>query len=225
MKKRYKEKNVILHRGEFSEESLAKALRDLTDRTEARDEDPDLDDKVSLWNLAPPSWPGARGSKMNDRDLEALMAETFRHSAERAHLVLWMPAKELHRTPFDPLTMSGLWSSIGTILSGSDPMHIGFVYANSHSWVKWTTKLILDGKGKRGPNSTKAVKFVIDELGDLSGPIVDLFAHRSAVLPSWSRRLRHRYIGYTRSKKSFSSIVTALAQVELPGIQLSCLPS
>ena len=235
MKKRYKEKNVILHRGEFSAESLDKALRDLTDRGAAQSRPPDPCvpdpappdpcDKVSLWNLAPLSWPGARNSKMNDRDLEALMVEALRHSAKPAHLVLWMPAKELHRTLFDPLTMSGRWSPIGTILSGSDPLHVGYVYSNSRSWVDWATELILDGKGARGPNSTKTIKFMLDELGDHSGVIVDLFAHRSAVLPCWSRRLRHRYVGYTRSKKTFSSIVTALAQVELPGIQLSCLPS
>lgn len=198
----YKDKKTKLYRKRFSMERL---------KTK----------KVSLWNIAP-DWPGisTSKSKVDAGYLAILMKESFLRSADHAHLILWMPASELHRTPFDPVTECGDWTPIATIISGSDPIHIGYVYVNSQSWIDWTTQFIHDARGKRGCSSSKTVKFVIEEFGDDRGPIVDVFAHSSALLPVWARRAGHRYIGYTSSKKAYIKIASSLAQVELPDIQL-----
>ena len=196
----YKEKKTELYRSRFSMEKLAEK-------------------HVSIWNIAP-VWPGRAKAKLTEGGLEDLMSDTYNRSADRAHLILWMPASELHQTPFDPLDMCGPWLPMATVLSGSDPLHIGYVYARSRSKVNWDTKLILDERGKRGPSSSKTVKFLLERLGDIVGPVVDPFAHRSAVLPIWARRKGFRYVGYTPSKKTYATMVKALAQEELPGIQL-----
>ncbi len=174
---------------------------------------------ASLWNLAP-IWPGRDRAKVTEDQLEALMSGAYSRSADRGYLVLWMPAIELHQTIFDPLDQCGPWCPMATILSGSNPLHIGYVYARSRSKVNWETKLIPDERGKRGPSSSKTVKFLLESLGNIPGPIVDPFAHKSAVLPIWARRKGLHYVGYTASKKSYQDMIKALAQVELPGIQL-----
>jgi len=196
----YKDRKTRLYRKSFSIEKLKV-------------------DNVSIWNLAP-VWPGRTKAKLTDDQLVTLLDDAYSRSADRAHLVLWMPASELHQSLFDPVNMSGPWVLAGTVFSGSDPMHIGFVYARSRSRVDWDTKLILDVKGRRGPSSSKTMKFLLERLGDIAGPIVDPFAHKSAVLPIWARRMGFRYVGYTASRKAYGDIVKALAQVELPGIQL-----
>ena len=200
MVKVFKDKKTELHRARFSMDNL-----------EA--------EHVSIWNLAP-VWPGRAKAKLTPDDLTELLNEAYGRSADRAHLVLWMPASELHQTEFDPLGDCGPWLPMATVLSGSHPLHIGFVYSRSRSKVDWDTKLILDQKGARGPSSSKTMKFLLERLGDVVGPIVDPFAHKSAVLPIWARRMGYRYVGYTASKKAYGDIVKALAQVELPGIQL-----
>lgn len=196
----YKEKGTKLYRARFSMDRLSEK-------------------QISIWNVAP-IWPGRSKTQMSERQLAALMEEAYNRSSDKAHLILWMPASELHQTPFDPLDMCGPWLPMATLLSGSDPLHIGYLYARSRSKVDWDTRLILDERGKRGPNSSKTVKFLLECLGDIDGAIIDPFAHRSAVLPIWARRMGIRYVGYTASKKGYQMMVKALAQVELPGIQL-----
>lgn len=199
----YREKKVELHRAKFSVGKL-KVF------------------SVSLWNIAP-VWPGRPKAKLTEQGLCDLVREAYARSSNNAHMILWMPASELHRSEFDPISMCDPWISQSTIFSGGNPLHIGFVYARSQSKVDWDTKLILDAKGRRGPSSPKTMRFALDKLGDIKGPVVDPFAHRSAVLPIWTRRKGIRYVGFTSSKKSYNSIVKALAQVELPGIQLTVL--
>ena len=200
----YKSKKVELYKSRFS---VKEAHEKLDGKT------------VSLWNIAP-VWPGRSKSKVGDSQLAKLVRGVYDLSDETAHMVLWMPSSELHKSMFDPMGMCGPWILHATLFSGSDPLHIGFVYARSRSRVDWGTKLILDERGKRGPSSTKAVKFMLDTLVDNGGLVADPFAHRSAALPVWTRRKGLRYVGFTSSKKSYAAIVWALAQEELPGIQL-----
>jgi len=132
-----------------------------------------------------------------------------------------MPADELYRTALDPLKIRG-WRCGGVVVSGSDPLHVGYCYSKGTSLVTWNTKLILDERGKRGTSSSKTMKFILDKL--TSGPdnvIADPFTHESATLPIWCRRLGRRYTGRVRSKIVCRKVMKALAQVELPGIQLS----
>jgi len=196
----YKDRKTELYRSRFSMEKLSEK-------------------QVSFWNIAP-VWPGRDKAKMTEKELADLLGNAYNRSADRAHLVLWMPASELHISLFDPMGDSGPWLLQATVFSGSHPLHIGFVYSRSRSKVDWETKLILDAKGRRGPSSPLAMKFLLERLGDTVGPIVDPFAHKSSVLPIWARRFSMRYVGYTASKKAYGQMVRALAQVELPGIQL-----
>ena len=176
--------------------------------------------EAGLWNIAPP-WPGTAKAKLDEAGLTKLMCAAYQHSAERAHLVLWMPASSLHQSAFDPLAHNGPWTSVATIISGSNPVHIGYVYARSRTASQyWGSKLILDSGGSRGSSSSVAMKFLLTQLGIEHTFVVEPFAHRSAALAIWSRRLNYDYIGYTRSKKTYRDIVKALAQQEIPGIQL-----
>lgn len=174
-------------------------------------------DPVDLWVLAPP-WPHSEKSVSMTLSYLLRCSEI---SNRDAHLVLWMPADELYRTELNPLEIRG-WRCGGVVVSGSDPLHVGYCYSKGTSLVTWNTKLILDERGKRGTSSSKAMKFVLDKL--TSGPdnvVADPFTHESAVLPIWCRRLGHRYSGRTRSRITHKKVTKALAQVELPGIQLS----
>ena len=176
--------------------------------------------EAGLWNIAP-AWPGTAKAKMNEADLTRLMCAAYERSAEHAHLVLWMPASMLHRSTFDPLSGNGPWTPVTTIISGSNPVHIGYVYSRSRSASQyWRSKLMLDHRGCRGSSSSTAMKFLLTEFGIEHTFVVEPFAHRSAALAIWSRRLGYDYIGYTRSKKTYREIVKALAQQEIPGIQL-----
>jgi len=200
MKMAYNDRKTKLYRANFSMEKL-KA------------------EHVSFWNVAP-VWPGRGKAKLTEKDLSALLDEAYSRSADHAHMVLWMPASELHISLFDPMGDAGPWLLQATVLSGSHPLHIGFVYSRSRPKVDWDTKFILDTNGRRGPSSALTMKFLLSRLGDTVGTIVDPFAHKSAALPIWARRFGIRYVGYQASKRSYASMVKTLAQVELPGIQL-----
>ncbi len=174
---------------------------------------------VSLWNFAP-IWPGRDKARLSEIQLARLIEEAYYRTANGGHLLLWMPASELHRTPFDPVDMCLAWSPRATIISGSDPVHIGYLYSKGGpSRARWTTKLILDERGNRGPSSSKAVKFVLETLLPNEGSVVDPYAHKSGTLAIWCRRMGISYQGYTASKAGYQEISKRLAQVELPGIQ------
>jgi hypothetical protein len=176
--------------------------------------------EVGLWNFAP-IWPGRDKARLDEIQLARLIQEAYYRTTTGGHLILWMPATELHRTPFDPVEMCLAWSRRATIISGSDPIHIGYVYSKGGpSRARWTTKLILDERGKRGPNSSHAVKFVLETLLPDGGFVVDPYAHKSGILPIWCRRLGISYRGHAASKASYQAISKGLAQVELPGIQI-----
>lgn len=172
-------------------------------------------DNVMLWNVAP-KWPPRKPMEFAET-----CEEMVSKSGPLAHLVLWMPCEHLHEPVFEPTTMMDPWLCQGTILSGSDPLHIGYVYSRSHSRVDWGSNLILDERKKRGPNSSRTVEFMLEKLLAPGDTVVDPFAHGSAVLPIWSRRKGLRYIGYTSSAAKHKEIVKALAQIELPGIQMA----
>lgn len=178
------------------------------------------DDWPDLWVLSP-VWPGRSKAKVSAGQLQDFISQCHHNSTRNAHLVLWMPSSELHRTPFNPIDMAGFWLPKAVIVSGSNPLQIGYVYAKGYSPVKWHTKLVLDDRKKRGMSSSKTVRLMLDELLDTKGFVADPFAHDSACLPIWCRRLGLQYTGSVTSKKSYRSMVKLLAQVELPGIQLS----
>jgi len=179
------------------------------------------DDHPDLWVLSP-VWPGRSKAKVSAGQLQDFISQCHHNSTRNAHLVLWMPSSELHRTPFNPIDMVGFWLPKAVILSGTNPLQVGYVYAKSYSPVKWHTRLILDERKKRGMSSSSTVKFMLEELlPEGRGFVADPFAHESAKLPIWCRRMRLQYTGSVRSKKSYKEMVKLLAQQELPGIQLS----
>jgi len=202
----YHEKKTKLYRGRFKVENLTTA-------------------NVALWNVAP-IWPGTDRAKLRASDLQRLMELSYSWSMNGSHFVLWMPSNVLHESHFDPIGMCAPWSPVSTIISGSDPVHIGYVYLRSGCLRApapgryWGSKMILAPRGERGSSSSVAMRFLLDRLPVKDGFIVEPFAHRSAALPIWSRRLGYEYIGYAGSKKRYGHMVKALAQVELPGIQL-----
>jgi hypothetical protein len=172
-------------------------------------------DPVGFWNIAP-VWPGRKAATLTGLALSELIRAAYYRSSVKAHMVLWMPAIELHMTPFNPVEMCDPWTPMATLISGSDPIHIGYVYCHTESRVDWNTKLILDEKGKRGASSSFATKFLLRSLGREDSPLVDPFAHESATVPVWARRFGIPYIGYTGSKKVFKAISETLVQTELP---------
>ncbi len=206
---------------EIYEDEAAKVYRKKFDI-----EDTDVSD-VALWNLSP-VWPGKEKADLNEWDLHVLIRAIHRRSSEYGHMVLWMPAASLHNSPFDPVSMCGPWTPVSTVISGSYPIHVGYVYSRAYAGYSasdktdryWGTKLLLDEKGSRGASSSLAMKFLLKRLRIGSGLIVEPFAHRSATLALWARRLGHEYVGYTASKKAYGEIAKRLAQAELPGIQL-----
>lgn len=177
-------------------------------------------DDIRLWNFAP-VWPGREKARINPTELERQLKRAYERAAPQGLLVLWMPATELHRTPFDPLDNCGHWTAVSTIISGFKPIHIGYVYSKGHNRAaNWGCKLILDTEGHRGPSSSLTVKWMLETLKKGSaGPVIDPYAHKSATLAQWCRRLNIPYWGFIRGGREFMAADKALAQVELPGIQ------
>ena len=175
---------------------------------------------VNFWNFAP-VWPGRERARLEPKEFSRQIRSAINYTAPGGHLVLWMPASELHRTPVDPVAMHP-WITQGTLISGSYPVHIGYIYsAGNTGLVKWDTKLILDSRGKRGANSSLAMRFLLESL--LLAPqslVVDPYASKSAILPTWCRRMGISYRGYIASSKLYEEAEKRLAQVEIPGIQL-----
>ncbi len=179
---------------------------------------------IQLWNFAP-IWPGRAKARLDPEKLERQLQRAYEVTKPQGLLILWMPATELHRTPFDPLDNCGHWTAMSTIISGSKPIHIGYVYSKGHNQTaNWGCKLILDTEGHRGPSSSLAMKWLLDTFMDSkSGFVADPYAHKSATLAQWCRRLNIPYWGYIRGKKNFEAAQKILAQVELPGIQQALL--
>lgn len=179
---------------------------------------------VKLWHLAP-IWPGREKARINAGELERLIKGVYELTRPQGLMVLWMPAAELHRTPFDPLDMVGNWTAMSTIISGSKPIRIGYVYSKEHNrTADWGCKLILDTEGRQGPSSSLTMKWLLDTLVDgKDGCVVDPYAHRSVTLAQWCRRLNIPYHGFIRGKNGFEAAQKRLAQVELPGIQQQLL--
>ena len=175
---------------------------------------------IRLWHFAP-IWPGRQKARVDAKGLERQLKRAYELTRPQGLLVLWIPAVELHRTPFDPLDMAGSWTAMSTIISGSKPIYIGYVYCKGHSSAAdWGSKLILDTESHRGPSSSLTMKWLLDTLMDKeTGFVVDPYAHKSATLAQWCRRLNIPYWGCIRGKKGFEAAQKTLAQVELPGIQ------
>lgn len=182
---------------------------------------------VSLWNVSFPRWPGSPKSKIGVDKARELLKKMYGRSQAISHMVLWMPAIELHRSELDPLEDLGSWLPMATIFSGSlKRLEIGFVYAKGRSTVNWDNIIIPDDRGKCGSASSHAMKFIVERL-QIKEPyydmrrIVEPFVHADGQLALWSRRLGIRYVGYTSSKSNFKKVKGKLAQIELPGIQIA----
>lgn len=147
----------------------------------------------------------------------------YDRSAPNAVMILWLPMASVHQYPFDPDECEP-WVCCGTIVSGSDPLYIGYVYRKGDEPLGWKCRVISDRRGKRASSSSNTVKFMLEEFVKEGQTVVEPYAHRSAVLPTWCRRHAISYVGYTESRKVHGDIAKKLAQVELPGIQLA-LPS
>jgi len=175
---------------------------------------------IRLWHLAP-IWPGRSKARISAKELERQLKRAYEATAPQGLLVLWMPATELHRTPFDPLDMVGRWTAMSSIISGSNPVHIGYVYSKGRNLIAdWGCKLILDTQGRQGSSSSLTMKWLLETLMDgHEGAVADPYAHKSATLAQWCRRLNIPYLGNIRGSRSFEAAQRVLAQVELPGIQ------
>jgi len=188
------------------------------------------DPKATLWNISPPRWPGAPGSKLTPKQLSKFLMRAYDHSETGAHMVLWLPASELHQTEFNPLKDMGPWFPASNIVSGGRKgMHIGYVYSKGVSAIAdWDSIVLLDERNRRGSGSSHAMKFMLEELVDIAFnkaddglPLcIDPFINRSGELVYWTRRMGIPYVGYTSSGKLFDDLKEKLAQVELPGIQV-----
>lgn len=175
--------------------------------------------KASLWNISPTTWPSD--------DLDVLIHQSHKYSQSRAHLVLWVPDSELHRGYIRVEDISD-WTPCATILSGhSCGMSIGKVYSKGSVPIKQPSNILFDERQYRGSGSSITMKFILENLmfsyssADTPGLVVEPFTHRSGELAVWTHRMGMYYRGYTGSKKTFSAVKEKLAQVELPGIQIS----
>ena len=177
-----------------------------------------------LWNFAP-VWPGRAKARLGPKGLERQLQRAYEVTESQGVMVLWMPAAELHRTPFDPLDDCGHWTAMSTIISGSKPVYIGYVYSKGYNQAaNWGCKLILDTEGNRGPSSSLAIKWLLETFMEgKEGLVVDPYAHKSATLAQWCRRFNVPYWGCVKGKGGFETAQKALAQVELPGIQQALL--
>lgn len=181
--------------------------------------------KVSLWNMAP-IWPSRPKSKITYSKIKSFVSKAASHSSASSHLILWIPTTELCQNELDFVNICYGWVPQCTILSGGDLMSIGYVYARGSSPIKFDTKSIFDSRKARGSSSSKTMLFLLKELAmnELGKPkdgayVVDMFAHKSAILPSLCRRLGIPYAGFTASKKSYSKIRDRLSQMEIPGVR------
>jgi len=180
---------------------------------------------VSLWNFDP-VWPRSKsesgGVRLTGDKLVGQISNAYYKSLDDGHLVLWMPAAELHRAVIDPANLETPWKPQATILSGTSPIYVGYIFAKQKSYVDWATTFIPDERSKRGPSSSKSMKFLLEKLvPNDRALVVDPYPDRSAVLPIWCRRMLISYVGYAGSKSVYQDMKKKLAQVELPGIQLS----
>lgn len=181
---------------------------------------------ASLWNVSFPRWPGSSKSKIGVDKAKKMLKKMYGRSQATSHMVLWMPARELHRSDLDPLEDLDPWLPMATIFSGSlKRLEIGFVYAKGRSTVNWDNIIIPDDRGKCGSASSHAMKFIVERL-QIKEPyydmrkIVEPFAHADGQLALWSRLLGVHYVGYTSSKTNFKKVKGKLAQMNLPGIQI-----
>lgn len=183
---------------------------------------------VSLWNISPARWPGSPGSILAPKSLGKMISSAYDYTRSGGHLVVWMPSRELHRTEVDLLRGMGKWTVQATILSGSDKgMSIGYIYSKGPTPIEFDSEMLLDECDKRGPSSSHAMRFLLDNLvTHKSGLqyeeqiVVEPSISRSGQMALWSRRSEVKYIGYTTSETTFEVVKEKLAQVELPGIQV-----
>ena len=183
------------------------------------------DQKVDLFSMQP-KWPGTYKANLDVDGLMNMLVAAYSLSKPDGCMVLWMPASKLHCSEFDPVTHVPRWKAMGTIFSGTGAMAIGFVYCKTYnSRLQIGAKQLLDTTGT-GPSSSITMRWMLEKVfqfGDglvmRKGLVVDPYAHQSAQLAIWCRRMGLAYRGYMRSKKLFEAANAGLAQIELPGIQ------
>ena len=182
-----------------------------------------LQGKVDLINLQP-KWPGTHKARLDRDGLSAVTRLAYGMSSRNGIMVLWMNAVQLHKSPFDPVNDVERWKSVGTIISGTGSMSLGFVYGRNFG-SDLGAKQILDPKGM-GPSSSITMKWLLEFAFRVDGTplkrrgfVLDPWAHQSVQLAKWSRRMGLRYRGHIASRKKFEAGRLELAQVELPVIQ------
>jgi len=179
--------------------------------------------KVDLINLQP-KWPGTYKAKLGRDGLSEVTRVAYDMARPNGIMVLWMYARQLHRSPFDPINDVQRWKAVGSIVSGTGAMAIGFVYGRNFG-SDFGSKQILDPTGT-GPSSSITMKWLLEFAFRVGGTplkrkglVLDPWAHPSVQLAKWSRRMGLRYRGYIASRKRYEAASLELAQVELPGIQ------
>ncbi len=171
--------------------------------------------KAQLWNFSP------RFPIPDAAALERVLAKIYENTNEDGYLLFWMPAAQLHRVSFDPVRMVGEWVPIGTLLSGVNPIYVGYAYVRRRRpGLDFGCKLILDVEGRAGVSSSLTAKWVLERFCEHGGPVFDPYAHSSAQLAQWCRRLGIGYRGHIDSKKNREVARKILAQIELPAVQM-----
>jgi hypothetical protein len=177
---------------------------------------------VALWIISP-DW--SRWGRPGDASIAeewGLTRNAYDRSITGGVMILWLPVSRVHEYPFHPDECDP-WTCCGTIISGSDPLYIGYVYRKGKP-LDWNLRVIRDSRGRRASSSSKTVKFMLEEFVAEGQKVVEPYAHSRAILPIWCRMQAISYLGFTSSPQTYGRIVKELAQVELPGIQLA-LPS
>lgn len=184
---------------------------------------------VNLWNISP-KWPTQSKSRLTEEKLSRLLETAYDQTVKGGFLMLWMPAAEFHRAlpHWNVADDAAPWEPISTLVSGmGNTLKVGVMYGKGvdvlRSPIPWGYHCIHDFGKRAGSTSTLTVKWMLERVfpNGGGGLVVDPFAHRKAVLATYCRRRRIRYLGYIRSKKGYRAAQKVLAQVELPGLQMS----
>lgn len=178
---------------------------------------------VALWNFQP-RWPGTDKAKLSEANLSDQLRLAYDHSMDGTGLMLWMPARMLHRSSWDIWEDAAPWVPASTLVSGfGDSLRIGILYGKKKLLRAWEYRQIDDTVGS-GSTSSLTVKWLLDELfPDGGGTVMDPYAHSKGVLASYCRRQGVEYVGYMQSKKGYEAIKKVLAQVEFPEVQIDLL--
>ena len=175
-------------------------------------EDLDGVDKIRLWWLAPLF----KDLKQCCRQLDGEFAVL---SDIKAYAIIWMKPAWLGSRLFKQPELDK-WMPRTVILSGAgNDVSLGVILTkhvdeeDPFLWRRFKNIWSL----KSGSKSSATCKWILTRLKE--GAVCDPYA-RDPTLATWCRRLNIGYHGYTKNKAIRRQIETALAQTELPGIQV-----